>query len=163
MKITKDGETTLVEDSPFIFWAFYLVFVVGGIAVLYGVFRLSEERTHLVLGVLVGLGNILGGLHMLRKEPASVVKANHHDYSVSVRRWGFFGRSAKNYAAEQIDRAKVEVSEHTDGGNVYRPVFVLADGKSLPISCFWYQSKIRSQIVVEELNMVLGRGGRTSG
>ena len=147
-----------MRDNPFGFWIFYGTFVIGGCFVVLMMFSESVSGIRLVFGLAIGVGNILGGLLMLKREPASFVAVDQATDEVRVRRWGLLGRSVERYSLGQVERATVETSEHTDGGTVFRPTLLLNEGcDPVPISRFWYQSDGASRQVTEEINRFLSR------
>jgi hypothetical protein len=158
MTIKRTGDLLEVRDSPAAFWLFYCFFVLGGgVAVVMGLTALSSGWQS-ILVVIIGMGNILGGAYMLRREPASIVRIDLRSRTLSIKRWGVFGRSQISHPINVAKEARLDVTEHTDGGSVFRPVLWLTDGSSIPISCFWYQSDVVSRNVVQEVNDTIGRG-----
>ena len=155
MKVERRGDRTVVSDNPFPFWVFYGFFVAAGCAAIVLIFSLAATRGQMVIGLIIGIGNVAGGLVMLRREPASIVEADASVGLLRVRRWGLTGRSVKAHPFHAVDRAVVETSEHTDGGTIYRPALLLKGGASVPVSCFWYQTAHDSEAAARELNGIL--------
>ena len=159
MTVDKTGGTLLIRDNPAVFWLFYSAFVLGGcVALLLGL-RLDGPWWQSALAAGIGAANILGGLHMLRKEPASVVRLDPARGTLSVTRWGLCGRRRDEHPLGAVLEARVETGEHSEGGEVYRPGLLMRDGSAVPLSCFWYQTDRESRTVVAEVNAALG-GGR---
>ena len=46
---------------------------------------------------------------------------------------------------------EVEITEHSEGGSVYRPRLCLGKAEFVPVSMFWYQTKEHSGAVVREI------------
>lgn len=156
MRIKRTAHVLEVRDSPALFWLFYSFFVLGGgVAVFMGL-TLVNSGWQATLAVAIGIGNILGGAYMLKREPASIFRIDLRSRSFCVRRRGVFGRSEVSRPISAAREARLDVTEHTDGGSVFRPVLWLADGSSVPISCFWYQSDLDSRKVVQEVNDAIG-------
>jgi hypothetical protein len=156
MKTERTADRIVVRDNPFGFWLFYGTFVIGGCLVVLMMFSESVQGIQLVFGMLIGVGNILGGLLMLKREPASFVTVDRSRNEVRVRRWGPLGKSVKHFSLGQIVGARVETSEHVDGGTVFRPSLVLKEGRdAVPVSRFWYQSDEASRRVTDEINAFL--------
>ena|SRR2546425_8478183 len=157
MTIKRIGEGLEVRDNPLIFWSFYSFFVLGGSVALFMALTLRGSGWQALLAVLIGIGNILGGVYMLRKEPASVICLDVENKTVWVKRWGIFRSSRSSYSLNDCKEARVDVSEHTDGGSVFRPVLVLKDDSTIPISFLWYQSDMASRKVIQDVNDSIGR------
>jgi hypothetical protein len=158
MTIKRTGDLLEVRDNPAGFWLFYSFFVLGGgVAVVMGLTALSSGWQS-ILVVIIGMGNIFGGAYMLRREPASIVRIDLRSKTLSIKRWGVFGRSQISHPINVAKEARLDVTEHTDGGSVFRPVLWLTDGSSIPISCFWYQSDAVSRNVVQEVSDTIVRG-----
>jgi len=153
MHLERTADRLVVKDNPFRFWAFYCTFVFGGCLLLAMALSSSVMTLQLGVSVLIGLGNILGGLLMLKREPASMVTIDRPSNELRVQRWGLAGRSLTRFPLHQVDRAIVETSEHTDGGTVFRPSLLLKEAPgAVPVSRFWYQSGQRSRQIAEEIN-----------
>ncbi len=138
-------------------WLFYSFFVLGGgVAIIIGLTSRGSGWQS-ILAVIIGMGNIFGGAYMLKREPASVLHIDLRSKTLSIKRWGVFGRWQVSHPIGVAREARLDVTEHTDGGSVFRPVLWLTDGSSIPISCFWYQSDLGSRAVVQEVNEAIGR------
>jgi hypothetical protein len=146
MKIEHRYGQLIVKDQPLVFWTFYSFFVVGGMVVL--VFSLSAAPDWMMtfIGSLIGIGNIAGGLYMIRREPASIVVFDPGSAEVRVCRW---------YPISALSVAEVETTEHTDGGYVYRPRLCIGQSEFVPVSMFWYQTKEKSEDVANEIRRFL--------
>ena len=64
----------VVRDNPTLFWLFYSFFIMGGSTALYLSLSAAPDMLTAVLGATIGLGNLAGGIYMLKREPASVVE-----------------------------------------------------------------------------------------
>ena len=137
-----------ISDNPYPFWAFYCLFIFGGIAVLSVSLLESPNPTVAVVGGFIGLGNIAGGLYMMQREPASIVELDSDSNQVLVLRWGLLGRTASSYPLHTLLGAEIETTEHTDGGTVYRPGLRFSTSECIPVSLFWYQTSDSSQDVI---------------
>jgi len=147
-----DGSGRLtISDNPYPFWAFYSLFIFGGIAVLSLSLLESPSPAIAVVGSFIGLGNIAGGLYMIKREPASVVELDSGSNQVLVLRWGVMGRAASSYPLHTLLGAEIETTDHTDGGTVYRPALRFSTSEFVPVSLFWYQTPDSSQVVVANL------------
>jgi hypothetical protein len=151
MTIEHINDRLIVKDQPLGFWTFYSIFVVGGMVAL--IFSLSNapDRMMILFGSLIGIGNIAGGLYMIRREPASVVVFDRGVGEVRVCRWYPIGKREKAYPIYALSTAEVETTEHTDGGPVYRPRLRFGQLESVPVSMFWYQSMDKSEEVADEI------------
>ena len=67
MKVETIGERMLVKDNPFLFWFFYSIFVIAGAFCLYMMLSLSPKGFYSLFGILLGIGNIIGGVFMLKR------------------------------------------------------------------------------------------------
>ena len=81
----------------------------------------APDRIATLVGSLIGIGNIAGGLYMIRRDPASIVVFDPGLDEVRVCRWYPIGKREKVYPISALSIAEVETTEHTDGGSVYRP------------------------------------------
>jgi hypothetical protein len=82
----------VVRDNPTLFWLFYSFFILGGSIAIYLSLSAAPDRLTATLGTTVGLGNLAGGIYMLKKEPASVVEIDPGENQVRVVRWGVTGK-----------------------------------------------------------------------
>jgi len=103
------------------------------------------------VGTLIGLGNIAGGMYMIKREPASRVEIDSGSNRIRVCRWGIGGRKETVYPLGALTGADVETTEHTDGGTVYRPRLRLGGTGDVPVSMFWYQTEDASRKIAREL------------
>ena len=151
MRIVSGGSRLTISDNPYPMWAFYSVFVLGGVTALGLSLFESPGPTTTVLGSIIGLGNIAGGLFMMRREPASVVELDHGADQVRVRRWGIIGSAERSYPLHALLGAHVETSTHADGGPVFRPIMRFSTAETVPVSMFWSQKPNTSRDVVAHL------------
>jgi hypothetical protein len=151
MTIEHMNDRLIVKDQPLAFWTFYAFFIVGGMVAL--VFSLLDapDRMMTLVGSLIGIGNIAGGLYMIRREPASIVVFDPGAGEVRVCRWYPIGKRENVYPISALSVAEVETTEHTDGGSVYRPRLRIGQSASVPVSMFWYQTMEKSDHVASEI------------
>lgn len=148
--VINDGRLK-VRDNPFPFWAFYSLFILGGITALTLSLLKAQSTMMAVFGSIIGFGNIAGGAYMIYREPASTVELDRGSNQVRIQRWGIMGSAKRSYPLDTLLGAEIETSEHTDGGTVYRPRLRFSTSENVPISMFWYQRAESSQDVVEHL------------
>ena len=151
MRIVNGDTRMTISDNPDPMWAFYSVFVLGGSTALGMSLFQSPGPTMTVLGSIIGIGNIAGGLFMMKREPASVVELDFGAHQVRVRRWGITGSAERSYPLDALLGADVETSTHSDGGPVFRPILRFSTSESVPVSMFWSQKPNSSQDVVAHL------------
>jgi hypothetical protein len=140
MKIEHRNGRLIVKDQPLVFWTFYSFFVVGGMVTLVLSLSAAPDWMTTFIGSLIGIGNIAGGLYMIRREPASIVVFDPGSAEVRVCRWYPIGKREKVYPICALSIAEVETTEHTDGGTVYRPRLRIGQSEFVPVSMFWYQT-----------------------
>jgi hypothetical protein len=92
---------------------------------------------------------------MLWKEPASVVKLDVRTGRVEIERWSPFRSQERRVPIASIRRAEIEVSEQTEGGEIYRPALVLCSGERLPSSMFWYPTDEGCAEIANRINEFL--------
>ena len=148
MRIVNSDGRLRISDNPYGFWAFDSVFVLGGITALSLSLIEAPTPTATVIGSVIGLGNIAGGVYMIKKEPASIVELDRGANQVRVRRWGVMGNAAKSYPLDALLGAEIETTDHTDGGPVHRPRLRFSTSESVPVSLFWYLKPASSREVV---------------
>jgi hypothetical protein len=86
-----------------------------------------------------------------RQRAASIVEIDKASGEVRVCRWYPIGRRQKTYPVSALTWAEVEITEHSEGGPVYRPRLCLGKAEFVPVSMFWYQTKEHSEAVVREI------------
>lgn len=162
MNTTRHNGHLIFTDSPRVFWVFYSCFVLGGITTL--VFSLSADPDTMgtVIGVIIGLGNIAGGIYMLWREPSSIVEIDKAVGQVRIIRKWMVGKREATYQLTALTHVEVETDEHTDGGIVYRPRLYFKTG-SVPLSLFWYQNRESSEAVVGEIRDLLKEPSNNAG
>ncbi len=151
MKLKRIGDGIEVTDNPAPLWLFYAMFVLGGVTAVSLTLAESASTPQAAVGILIGLGNIAGGLYMIAREPASRVEIDPASGNVRVIRWGIRGRRATLLRLADLSGADVETTEHTDGGVVFRPRLRFGAARDVPVSFFWYQRENPSREIAEQL------------
>jgi|GEM_PF-1617285 hypothetical protein len=155
MKIEHRNGCLIVKDQPLGFWTVYSFFVGGGIVALVLSLSAAPDWTTTLIGSFIGIGNIAGGLYMIRREPASIVVFDRGSDEVRVCRWYPIGKREKVYPLSTLSAAEVETTEHTDGGSVYRPRLCIGQSELVPVSMFWYQTNEKIEDVAREIRRFL--------
>ena len=151
MKIKKEHGRVVVTDNPTPFWAFYSFFILGGLTAVSLSLFAAPSIPVAAACTLIGLGNIAGGMYMIKREPASRVEIDSGSNRIRVCRWGIGGRKETVYPLGALTGADVETTEHTDGGTVYRPRLRFGGSGDVPVSMFWYQTEDASRKIASEL------------
>jgi hypothetical protein len=151
MKTRLEGNRLIIRDQPFGFWLFYSFFIAGGLMALVLSLSAAPDWTTTIIGSVIGLGNITGGLYMVKREPASIVEIDKASDEVRACRWSPIGKRQKTYPVSALTWVEVEITEHSEGGPVYRPRLCLGKAEFVPVSMFWYQTKEHSEAVVREI------------
>jgi hypothetical protein len=155
MKTRIEADRLIIRDQPFGFWLFYSFFIAGGLMVLVLSLSAAPDTTTAIIGSVIGLGNITGGLYMVKREPPSIVKIDKASGEVRVCRWYPFGKRQRAYSVSAITSVEVEISEHSEGGSVYRPRLCFGKDEFVPVSMFWYQTGEPSEAIVREIRCFL--------
>jgi hypothetical protein len=156
MKTRIEGDLLIIRDQPFGFWLFYSFFIAGGLMALVLSLSAAPDTTTAIIGSVIGLGNIIGGLYMVKREPASIVEIEKTSGEVRVCRWYPFGKRQRAYSVSAITGVEVEISEHSEGGSVYRPRLCFGKAEFVPVSMFWYQTTDQSEAILREIRTFLG-------
>lgn len=156
MKTRLEGNRLVIKDLPFGFWLFYSFFVAGGSIVLILSLTAAPDATTTLIGSVIGLGNIAGGLYMIKREPASIIEIDKAAGEVRVCRWYPVGKRHKTYPLSALSGAEVEITEHSEGGSVYRPRLCLGKAEFVHVSLFWYQTREPSEAILKEIRTFLG-------
>jgi hypothetical protein len=156
VKTRIEGDRLIIRDQPFGFWLFYSFFIAGGLMALVLSLSAAPDTTTAIIGSVIGLGNITGGLYMVKREPASIVEIDKSSGEVRVCRWYPFGKRQRAYSVSAITGVEVEITEHSEGGSVYRPRLCFGKAEFVPVSMFWYQTIDQSEAVVREIKHFLG-------
>lgn len=151
MKTRLEGNRFIIRDQPFGFWLFYSFFVAGGTIALALSLSAAPDATTSLVGSIIGLGNIAGGLYMIKREPASIVEIDKASGEIRVCRWYPVGKRHKTYPLSSLSGAEVEITEHSEGGSVYRPRLCLGTTEFVPVSLFWYQTREPSEAILREI------------
>jgi hypothetical protein len=155
MRTERKQGRLIIRDQPLVFWMFYSCFVVGGIAALILVLKTAPDKVTALVVSGIGIGNIAGGLHMLRREPASILICDPESDRLLVRRRHLTGKRDTVYPLSAVSSVEVVVKEHAEGGHVYRPSLCLNESVAVPVSMFWYQTRDKSDVVVNEVQSFL--------
>lgn len=134
---------------------FYSCFVLGGIAALILALTTAPDMMTRIMVSMIGIGNIAGGLFMIKREPASILIFDRKSEKLFVRRWHPTGKRDAYYPLNAVSSVEVETTEHAEGGYVYRPRLRLNGSESIPITMFWYQTMQRSEDVIGEIQSFL--------
>jgi hypothetical protein len=155
METRLEGNRLIIRDQPFGFWLFYSFFVAGGLMALVLSLSSAPDWTTTVIGSVIGLGNIAGGLYMIKREPASIVEIDKGTREIRVCRWYPVGKRRKIHPLSALSGAEVEITEHSEGGSVYRPRICFGKAESVPVSLFWYQTREPSEAILKEIRTFL--------
>lgn len=156
MKTRIEGDLLIIRDQPYGFWLFYSFFIAGGLMALVLSLSAAPDTTTAIIGSAIGLGNITGGFYMVKREPASIVEIDKDSDEVRVCRWYPFGKRQRAYSVSAITGVEVEISEHTEGGSVYRTRLCFGKAEFVPVSMFWYQTREPSETILREIRTFLG-------
>lgn len=156
MRTHREGNRLIIRDQPFSFWLFYSFFIAGGsIALILSLTAAPDAMTRLI-GSVIGLGNIAGGLYMIKREPASIIEIDKAAREIRVCRWYPVRKRRRTYPLSALSAAEVEITEHSAGGSVYRPRLCFSKAESVPVSLFWYQTIEPSEAIAREIRTFLG-------
>jgi hypothetical protein len=155
VKTRLEGGRLIIRDQPFGFWLFYSFFVAGGSIALILSLTAAPDATTTLIGTAIGLGNIASGIYMIKREPASIVEIDKTAGEIRVRRWYPVGRRHKTYSLSALSAAEVKITEHSEGGSVYRPRLCFRKAESVPVSLFWYQTREPSEAILKEIKSFL--------
>jgi hypothetical protein len=156
MKTLLEGNRLIIRDQPLGFWLFYSFFVAGGSIALILSLTSAPNATTSLIGSAIGLGNIAGGLYMIKREPASIVEIDKGAREIRVCRWYPVGKRRKTHPLSALSGAEVEITEHSEGGSVYRPRICFGKAESVPVSLFWYQTREPSEAILKEIQAFIG-------
>jgi hypothetical protein len=155
MKINRIDEGLIIKDNPIGFWFFYSCFILGGSIALFLSIAAGPDALTTLFGSAIGIGNIAGGIFMIKREPASIVEVDCNRCELRIKRWWIGGYNKNIYPLNNLSSAEVETNEHTEGGLVYRPRFHFKTIGFVPVSLFWYQTENESKSVVEAIQNIL--------
>jgi hypothetical protein len=93
---------------------------------------------------------------MIKREPASFVEIDKAAGEIRVRRWYPIGKRHQTYPLSALSSSEVEITEHSEGGSVYRPRLRFGKDKFVPVSLFWYQTREPSEAILREIQSFLG-------
>jgi hypothetical protein len=134
---------------------FYSCFVFGGMAALILVLGTNPDATTALIVSVIGIGNIAGGVYMLKREPASILIFDPESDKLLVRRWHLIGKKDTFYPLSAVSSVEVTMKEHAEGGHVYRPSLCLNESVAIPVSMFWYQTMQQSEVAINEIQSFL--------
>ena len=157
MRARLEGDRLVIRDQPFGFWLFYSFFVAGGSIALFLSMTAAPDATTALIGSVIGIGNIAGGLYMIKREPASIVEIDKAAREIRVCRWYPVGDRRKTYPLSSVSAVEIEITEHSEGGSVYRPRLCFGQTESVPVSLFWYQTREPSENILKEIQAFIGR------
>jgi hypothetical protein len=130
MKTRLEGNRLIIRDQPFGFWLFYSFFIAGGLMALVLSLSAAPDWTTTIIGSVIGLGNITGGLYMVKREPASIVEIDKASDEVRACRWSPIGKRQKTYPVSAIrpkstakplsERSRVSYTSHRPAEYKYR-------------------------------------------
>jgi hypothetical protein len=115
----------------------------------------APDATTTLIGTVIGLGNIAGGLYKIKREPASIVEIDNAAREIRVCRWYPIGKRHKTYPLSALLAFEVEITEHSEGGSVYRPRLRFGKDEFVAVSLFWYQTREPSEAILKEIRSFL--------
>jgi len=156
VKARLEGNRLIIRDQPLGFWLFYSFLIAGGSIALILSLTAAPDATTTLIGSVIRIGNIAGGLYMIKREPASIVEIDKAAGEIRLRRWYPVRRRDKTYSLSALSGAEVEITEHSEGGSVYRPRICFGKAEFVPVSLFWYQTREPSEAILKEIQTFLG-------
>jgi hypothetical protein len=157
VRVRLEGNRIIIRDQPLGFWLFYSFFIAGGSIALILSLTAAPDATTTLIGSIIGFGNIAGGLYIIKREPASIVEIDKGAGEIRVCRWYPVGKRRKTYPLSALSGVEVEITEHSEGGSVYRLRICLGTTEFVPVSLFWYQTREPSEAILKEIQSFLAR------
>jgi len=150
------NDDALFRDQPFGNWLFASVFLaLGGLVLGVGLAEWEDWRLE-TLSIVVGTFNIIGGLVLLWRRPASVVRISRQRDRVLIHRYGLFGYRELEFPLSRLQRIDVETRPSPQGGLLYRPRMLFIDHEPQPLSMLWTANRGRCMTLVQKLQALVG-------
>jgi hypothetical protein len=142
MRIRREGGQVWLHDRVTPFWALGIVLFAGGTMGIALPLGLAQNAGDLKLwerfaSGAIGLGVCAGAFWWLARSPATKVRLDLTRRSLRLVRWSILGREIKELPFDELTGARVEESEDSDGGKVWRPAVSLRGGHVLLLSKLW--------------------------
>jgi hypothetical protein len=142
MRIQREGGQVWLRDHAAPFWALGVFLLVGGALGIALPLGLAQNAGDLKLWERlasggIGLGVCAGALWWLARSPGTRVRLDLTRRSLHLIRWSILGPEVREVPFDELAGTKVEESEDSDGGKVWRPAVRLLGGDVLPLSQLW--------------------------
>jgi len=160
MRLHQQRGRLIVRDLPALAWAGHAIFIVGGLLVIALTWAGSSDPSVYSLGLALGLTNILGGLYLMARHPASIVELNPDCGEVRVRRWSPGWKRSHWYSLAALAGVEVEYSERSGGAKRYRPSLRFGGSELVPVSQSWCRGRDACDVVAQRINGYLEGLGR---
>ena len=142
MRIQREGGQVWLRDQAAPFWALGVFLFAGGALGIALPLGLAQNAGDLKLWERfasggIGLGVCSGAFWWLARSPATKVHLDLTRRSLRLVRWSVLGREVRELPFDELAGTKVEESEDSDGGKVWRPALRLRGGDVLLLSELW--------------------------
>ena len=142
MRIQHEGGQVWLRDHVAPFWALGAFLFAGGALGIGLPLGLVENAGDLKLwerfaSGAIGLGLCTGAFWWLVRSPGSTVRLDLTRRSLRLVRWSILGREVRELRFDELAGTKIEESEDSDGGKVWRPGLRLQGGDVLLLSKLW--------------------------
>jgi hypothetical protein len=163
MQTTQTANELIIRETPGCLWIFGLFFaLVGGVFVYGALGGLADYQRHaawmLVLAFVMGSIAIAAGIRIIYRAPITRVVVDRLEETVSMTRFGLFGKQETSYAFDEIEQFCL-IEELDDESN---PIWFLGmnfqSGEIVKISSLPSHDRRFKQGFVFQTNEFMGKG-----
>jgi len=157
MKITQTPNELTIQETPGCLWFFGLFFVIIGGILIYGTlggFSNWNEvpAWQLVLAFFIAVSVVSGGVWVISGAPITKVVINRIEDSVSIIRYGFFGKRVEFYSFSEIKIFCLIEEIDTESEPIWYIGMTLQNGEKIKISSMALHSEDIQRKYVFETN-----------
>ena len=150
-----------VDDTPVMFWAHALLFVIVGAIFVAGPIWLFRDVDRMrwwlrVAIATVGALSVSVGTWLLIGSPRSRIIADAHQALIRLDRWGIGRRERFEWIIGDLVAVQLSERRDIDGDPVFRLSLVVRDGRTVPMSDVWHHGRERIADAVRQLAEMTG-------
>ncbi|MEP6690635.1 MAG: hypothetical protein ABJD07_05725 [Gemmatimonadaceae bacterium] len=147
MRVTsRDPDRLVIHERAMVIRGFGMLLVALG---AFCVVLIPGDRSSVVVPTVLAALLALAGLLMIVLPHSARFVFNRADKLCVITRRGVRGRSTENVRLRDIEAIEVDESSGSEGGTMYRLVFRLQDGRTLPWTSY-YTGGLDAKVAVAE-------------
>ncbi len=157
MKVEESVNEITIKETPGCLWIFGLFFVIMGGILVYGTLggfsNWNEVETwQLIVAFFVAASIMMGGIWVISEAPIMRVVINRIEDTVSIVKYGFFGKRTNLYRFDEIKQFCLIEDTDSEGDANWSIGMILANSEQVKISSVPLHSEDHERKFVFQIN-----------